>query len=233
MEHKSEGICRFCLKKFSGAGIGRHLSACKTRKEKNALEIKKGRKKYKIYHIKIFDYKWYWLHIEIPASAKLDDLDEFLRDIWLECCGHMSSFTIRGERYDDERLLDEFSGWDMPSQSMNKRLYAVLKMRDAFSYEYDFGSTTCLEGQVLAVREGNLGKNKIHILARNNPYVFACDHCGQPAAGTCVECEEFVCDQCLESHECGEEMVLDVVNSPRMGVCGYGGPDRIDDWAPE
>ena len=45
------------------------------------------------------------------------------------------------------------------------------------------------------------------------------------------ECEDFVCDQCLESHECGEEMVLDVVNSPRMGVCGYVGPDTADDWA--
>ena len=47
MEHKSEGICRFCLKKFSSAGMGRHLSACKTRKDKNALELKTGRKNIK------------------------------------------------------------------------------------------------------------------------------------------------------------------------------------------
>lgn len=233
MEHKSEGICRFCLKKYSGAGIGRHLAACKTRKDQNALEIKKERKKYKIYHLKIFDYKWYWLHIEIPASATLGDLDDFLRGIWLECCGHMSEFTIGGVRYEDRRLSEGHTYLDNSTESMNKRLYSVLKVRDAFSYEYDFGSTTYLQGQVLAVREGNLGKNKIHILARNNPYVFACDHCGKPAAGTCCECEEFVCDQCLESHECGEEMVLEVVNSPRMGVCGYGGPDLIDDWTPK
>ena len=233
MEHKSEGICRFCLKKFSGAGMGRHLTACKTRKDKNALELKQGPKKYKIYHIKISEYKWYWLHIEIPASATLYDLDEFLRGIWLECCGHMSGFTIRGVKYDDERLLDEFSSWDIPSQSMNKRLYSVLKVKDAFSYEYDFGSTTYLEGHVLAVREGYFGEDKIRILARNNPYVFECDHCGKTATNTCLECEEFVCDQCLDLHECGDEMMLDVVNSPRMGVCGYGGPDRVDDWTPK
>jgi hypothetical protein len=233
MEHKSEGICRFCLKKFSGAGMGRHLSACKARKDKNALEIKKGRKKYKIYHIKISEYKWYWLHIEIPAGATLDDLDAFLRGIWLECCGHLSSFTIHGVNYDEQRLTEGYSYVKKSSPSMNKRLYSVLNVKDTFSHEYDFGSTTYLEGQVLAVREGDLGKNKIRIMARNNPYVFECDHCGKPAAGTCQECEEFVCDQCLASHECGEEMMLDVVNSPRMGVCGYGGPDLIDDWNPK
>jgi hypothetical protein len=233
MEHKSEGICRFCLKKFSGAGMGRHLSACKARKDKNALELNEGRKKYKIYHIKIFEYKWYWLYIEIPASATLYDLDEFLRGIWLECCGHLSAFAIRGVRYDDQSLSDEYSYWDISTESMNKRLHSVLNVKDTFAHEYDFGSTTYLEGHVLAVREGYLGKDKIRILARNDPYVFECEHCGKEAASTCIECEEFVCDQCLDSHECGEEMMLDVVNSPRIGVCGYGGPDTVDDWTPK
>ena len=104
--------------------------------------------------------------------------------------------------------------------------------KKAKAYEYDFGSTTYLEGQVQAVRKGNFGKNKIRILARNDPYVFECDQCGKTATSTCLECEEFVCDQCLDSHECGEEMTLAVVNSPRMGVCEYGGPDTVDDWTP-
>ena len=60
MEHKSEGFCRFCLQIFSGQGMGRHLSTCKTREEKNELELKGGRKKYKIYHLKIAAGKWYW-----------------------------------------------------------------------------------------------------------------------------------------------------------------------------
>jgi hypothetical protein len=233
MEHKSEGICRFCLKEFSGAGMGRHLSACKTRKDKNELELEEGRKKYKIYHIKIFEYKWYWLHIEIPGNATLYDLDGFLRGIWLECCGHLSAFTIHSVNYDEQRLSDGYSFGNNSSQSMNKRLYSVLNVKDKFSHEYDFGSTTYLDGQVLALREGYLGKNKIRILARNNPYVYACKDCGKNATGMCSDCEEFVCDQCLDSHECGDEMILEVVNSPRMGVCGYGGPDRIDDWTPE
>ena len=232
MEHQSEGYCRFCLKIFSGAGMGRHLAACKMRKEKNELELKEGRKKYKIYHLKISGGKWYWLHIEIPANTTLIDLDEFLRGIWLECCGHLSSFTIHGEKYDDQRMMEGTSLMGMSNQSMNKRLYAVLKLKDTFYHEYDFGSTTYLDGQVLAIRKGVSGKNKIRILARNNPYAYTCENCGKKARGMCVECESLVCDQCQNAHECGEEMIMPVVNSPRMGVCGYGGPDTIDKWTP-
>lgn len=232
MEHLSEGHCRFCLKTFSGAGMGRHLAACKKRKEKNELELKEGRKKYKIYQLKISAGKWYWLHIEIPVKSTLAELDSFLRDIWLECCGHLSSFTIHNVKYDDQRVMEGTSFWGMSNQSMNKRLYAVLNLKDTFYHEYDFGSTTYLDGQVLGVREGYLGKNKIRILARNNPYTFDCETCGKKATGMCVECDIFVCDQCQDTHECGEEMILPVVNSPRMGVCGYEGPDTVDKWTP-
>jgi hypothetical protein len=232
MEHKSEGFCRFCLKIFSGAGMGRHLSTCKTREEKNELELKEERKKYKIYHLKITSGKWYWLHIEISGNATLSDLDEFLRAIWLECCGHLSAFTIRGVKYDNARPLAGLSFRNMSTRSMNKRLYSVLNLKDTFTHEYDFGSTTYLEGQVMAVREGFLGKDKIRILARNNPYAYVCENCGKPATSLCIECESFVCDQCQDTHECGEEMILDAVNSPRMGVCAYEGPDMIDEWTP-
>jgi len=64
--------------------MGRHLAACKMRKDKNELELKEGREKYKIYHLKISGVKLYWLHIEIPANTTFIDLDEFLRGIWLE-----------------------------------------------------------------------------------------------------------------------------------------------------
>jgi hypothetical protein len=33
----------------------------------------------------------------------------------------------------------------------------------------------------------------------------------------------FFCAKCSEEHEDGEEMMLPVVNSPRMGECGYDG----------
>jgi len=232
MEQESEGFCRFCHKTFSGAGMGRHLSTCKTRKEKNAFEPGKGGKQYKIYHLKIFGSKWYWLHIEIPANATLSDIDEFLRAIWLECCGHLSAFDIKGVRYEVQTYHDDFASWSRPPESMNKRLYTVLNVKDTFSYEYDFGSTTYIDGQVMAVRDGSLGKDRLRIMARNNTYTFECEDCGKKASVLCTECDGYLCDACLDAHGCGEEMVMPVVNSPRMGVCGYVGPDTVDDWAP-
>jgi hypothetical protein len=47
-----------------------------------------------------------------------------------------------------------------------------------------------------------------------------------------MECEEFYCEKCLAENECEEEMALPVVNSPRMGVCGYAGTDDFDRFVP-
>ena len=37
------------------------------------------------------------------------------------------------------------------------------------------------------------------------------------------EGEGWVCDECAPKHKCGEDMLLPVVNSPRVGMCGYTG----------
>ena len=38
-----------------------------------------------------------------------------------------------------------------------------------------------------------------------------------------------LCEDCAKTHEGGEDMLLDVCNSPRMGVCGYTGSDIYPD----
>jgi hypothetical protein len=71
-----------------------------------------------------------------------------------------------------------------------------------------------------------MGKKKVEILARNDPPEIKCSHCDNLAAHICVECDYdncWLCDDCAEDHECGEDMLLPVVNSPRTGVCGYVG----------
>src|SRR5262249_16834882 len=36
----------------------------------------------------------YWLYLAVPFKATLENLDNFLRNIWLECCSHLSQFII-------------------------------------------------------------------------------------------------------------------------------------------
>lgn len=230
MTMKDEGVCRFCLKTFAGRSMGRHLSACKVKKEQDAAVLAGRKKPQLIYHLKLESFKPFWLHVEMPVSAKLQELDRFLRDIWLECCGHLSEFTIHGVAYSVDAGSNDF--WGMESQSMNVPLKKVLGVKETFDYEYDFGSTTPVKGQVYAQREGVLNE-KFRILARNEMPEIHCSECSKKATQYCADCDDFYCDDCLEHHACGDEMALPVVNSPRMGVCGYYGDDGFDDFRVE
>jgi hypothetical protein len=167
----------------------------------------------------------YWLHVEVPGKATLQDLDEFLRRIWLECCGHLSAFTIDGVCYSS--YPDNSWGFGPPQRSMNVGLYRVLRPGLKLSYEYDFGSTTDLILRIIAEREGTTKGKVVQVMARNDPPDVACVRCGKPATHVCTECqwsgEGWMCEQCLQEHACGDELALPVVNSPRVGVCGYTG----------
>jgi len=232
MAVKNEGICRFCMKTFAGAGMMRHLKACKIKLEKDALEAAKTKGGSRIYLLKISGYKPYWLYIEMNDTATLKQLDSFLRNIWLECCGHLSAFEINGVSYESTPDPDWSDG-----KSMNVRLKNVLDLNGGFGYEYDYGSTTPLVGQVVNIRPGKLTGERVRILARNNPPLYKCSVCKKPAAAICWECDgKFYCEACLtdeDKHPCGDEVTLPVVNSPRMGECGYDGYTTADPFMRE
>lgn len=219
-QKKDGGICRFCLKEFAGSAMGRHLISCKSKKEKDKQEI--GKNGF-IYHMKITGGRPYWLHLEANSDIVLAELDQFLRDIWLECCGHLSLFKIKGIHYVND-LPDYLEPEEEP---MNFSLSEVFNPKDKFEYIYDFGSTTWLTGQVYAVHEGKL-KRDIRILARNDPPEFTCVSCGSKATHICLECDQEFCHNCLDKHKSGEGMELPIVNSPRTGICGYGGENDHD-----
>jgi len=96
------------------------------------------------------------------------------------------------------------------------------------SYEYDCGSTTELVLRVVGCREHGTRRGAVELLARNDPPGVTCQRCGaQPATQLCTECvwngNGWMCQACAKRHECGTEMCLPAVNSPRAGVCGYTG----------
>ncbi len=169
----------------------------------------------------------YWLDLELKADSRLRRLDDFLRRIWLECCGHLSAFSIEG--YDYLVSIDRTFGTAPNERSMNARVGDVLGSGTRrFHYVYDFGSSTELSLRVWDRREGAIGRSPVRLLARNEPPVWPCSKCRESATVVCAYCvhdgEPFYCDTHAPEHECQEDAsFLPVVNSPRMGVCGYTG----------
>jgi len=226
---KSTGQCSFCGQTFSKQAISRHLTKCQA--EHPPQEKGKRRKTFRLM-VEGQYLPEYWLQLEVPAAASLLMLDAFLRDIWLECCGHLSAFTIGGGRYEldtggiDSMWTDFFGRWERP-KSMKTSLEAVLSPGLKFYHEYDFGTTTHLALKVVAEQENVLSKDAVHILARNHPPPIKCYKCESPAAEVCVECMYdaggWLCEKHAEKHK-HQEMFLPVVNSPRVGQCGYTGP---------
>ena len=212
-QKEDKALCRMCGKSYSPKGISRHLTSCL--KKTSEGEKPKGSDVRPFYHVLVkgADAPIFWLHLKVDAKARLKDLDTYLRNIWLECCGHMSSFS-----YD----------WD--EIPMNAKVDGIFRPGLKLDYTYDFGSSTELDIKVIDEYEGPMAKKKkIEIMARNEmPKVF-CNSCKAPATLICSECiwespTPFVCDKCAKDHKCGEEMLLEVVNSPRCGVCAYEGP---------
>jgi hypothetical protein len=94
----SQGICRFCQQEFAKGKMTQHLKSCKARFASTAEQ--EGHEQ-RLLHLFV-EGKYrpdYWMHLEVPAELTLADLDDFLRAIWLECCGHLSEFEIGGVSY--------------------------------------------------------------------------------------------------------------------------------------
>jgi hypothetical protein len=226
MKLKSEGVCSFCSKTFSAAAMSRHLQSCRKRKETQDKE----EKNWKIFLLRA-QAGPFFVYFETKASSTLKDVDAFLRRLWLECCGHLSAFTINNVRFEvkTDGVDSDISGRKQSIKTMSSKLYSVLTPGLKFLHEYDFGSTTELDMVCISEREGNL--KKIEVLARNDLPDFICVSCGKPAKAVCTQClyegTGFLCEKCAKKHKCGEYMLLPVVNSPRMGVCGYTGDSDV------
>jgi len=215
----SLGKCSLCGGLFSKAAMTRHLQNCKPQASPAKAS---ARKPVECFHLVVEGgYRgMYWMHVSVAADLPLSSLDALLRIQWLECCGHLSAFSVNRIRYYSDPP-------DSGEKSMNVPLRKIINVGDKFLHEYDFGSTTELRLKVVGRRES---ADKLAVLAINEPPEILCNYCNEGRAATrvCSECgwEEgrgWVCPWCVDTHKCGEEMLLDVVNSPRVGVCGYEG----------
>jgi hypothetical protein len=173
-----------------------------------------------LYHLRAQDAGGgdFWLDLELNGSATLADVDDYLRAIWLECCGHLSQFSIGGWRGDE-----------IPKTT---RIGQIFKPEVQLTHIYDFGTSSETLIRFIGVRQGKpTTAHPIALMARNSPPDSQCMNCEQPATWLCTECiyEEdqsgMLCEEHVKGHphdSYGEP--VPVVNSPRLGLCGYEGP---------
>ena len=209
-EITSEGKCIYCGETFSQMEITKHLIS---HLKKTESEMRAGSEPAYLLNI---SYGRYFLQVLVTGSASFKTLDTFLRKIWLECCGHMSAFSHKHFKI---RMSDKFED--------------VLSPNLKFRHVYDFGSTTELDLQMKGRFIIPL-KNNLFLLSRNEPLKIMCSKCKKKTAKVCCtvhiyeDDEGFYCDECAVIHENECEDFEDfsrtpIVNSPRMGVCGYEG----------
>ena len=220
----SEGICDFCGKTQAQRGINRHLNS----------HLSKEKGKAGTSFLVYVKADIMFLSLWVDGDTTFDELDDFLRAIWLECCGHLSAFRdpkgiyVQAPSQEDD-FFDFSDDHEVP---MDMRMNRVLAKGKKLNYEYDFGSTTPLNIEVKYEYEIQ-ASSSIILLSRNEPLKIMCDLCGKaPATDICSihiwEGEGYYCEDCTEIHEekCedfAEYAAMPVVNSPRMGVCAYDG----------
>ena len=238
----SSGKCELCGKLYRKSGMTRHLQSCLA---KTWQPLEPRRRRVKSIHLFVEDDYGpeYWMHLAVPDRCTLEELDLYLRRIWLECCLHLSSFSIGRVNYfcpeyffamygeEDEGGNDPFSSLaqmiallrDDEEREMNVPLGQVVHTGSRFRHEYDFGTTTELTLRVLGELDG--GDDEIRLLARNDAPAIDCHRWGAPASWVSPGEDDWIamtaglCDACAPT----SEYRLPIVNSPRSGVCGYDG----------
>jgi hypothetical protein len=176
------------------------------------------------------------LEAELRKPRARGELVAFLREKLKALPGrtYRYSLTDREEQrslYFQEHIMQLLLSM-VEDRSLGVPLEKVLSVGQKFTYEYDYGSTTYINLRVISEREGALSKGEdgeeyvLDILARNVAPVMLCNKCGKPAtkvaAGYYNVEENAYCDECAGSSE-EADMMLPIVNSPRVGVCGYTG----------
>ena len=108
----------------------------------------------------------------------------------------------------------------------------VFRPKVKIYHDYDFGTTTRVF--LIAKKQYQLNlKEPIILLSRNEPLKLMCVSCKtEPAINICAVCYyqemAFFCKKCSKIHaktceDFADYAEMPIVNSPRMGECGYTG----------
>ncbi|HWQ14117.1 MAG TPA: hypothetical protein VNL77_15065, partial [Roseiflexaceae bacterium] len=215
---QSRGTCAFCGYETTKGSMGRHLATCPQRQAQIAAAAQGKGAPETLYHLRMQDAynSGFWLDLEVRGSATLKAIDDYLRAIWLECCGHLSQFSV--------------GGWGGREIGKQRRVDAVLQPGVELTHIYDFGTSSETRIAAVGQRTGApLTARPIVLMARNVMLPATCAECGAPATHLCMECLidagewRTLCTQHASTHpheDYGEP--IELVNSPSSSGGGVG-----------
>jgi len=212
---ETRGTCAYCGEILTIRAVDKHLAICKKRQSALQSSNQEPETLWRL-HVQPARSKRFWLELEMRGSADLEHLDQYLRAIWLECCGHLSEYSLDSQEH---MKVAKFRTAD-----------DVFAPGLVLHHLYDFGTSSHTNIQVLGASQGKpVNQHPISLLARNQMPEETCAECEQKAAWMCMECliefseMTFLCDRHRKKHV-HTEGPLTLVNSPRLGMCGYSGP---------
>lgn len=183
----------------------------------------------------------YWVVFKVPTNTTVQQMDQFLRDMWLgEPCAHSSQFRVVSSNHQmlpADPIKAMLESDRTHSHTSAASLGSLVVVGDALEYTYDQRCPTEVHLEVLALCVGTqdpmLEKiGEVEVLARNIPPRILCQGsasdgslCHRPAARVCLICESggnFFCTEV--GHKTCSHKTLPLLNSPRMGCCSYEYP---------
>ena len=195
MTIRTQSQCLGCRKTLQTKTARTHLKSCIA-----AAKMPEGRRRKPMLIVSATagydDTKTvYALYTLMPKNATLRDIDELLRETWLECCGHLSSFDSKGTKFTSDGFDQDM--FDDPS--FDHRAAWTIPPGTEAEYQYDMGDTTCVTVRVEPAPEQAwawLARQEIDpgdpVLRNLMPEL--CDKCGQeashfrPAETLCTGC---------------------------------------------
>ena len=171
-----KGICYYCNKELTERTIKRHMKTCSEIEkviEEKKTECHIVRNQYVLSIKPKYDKDKYCMYLSIDGDLSLKHIDKFIRDIWVECCNHLSMFKI--------------SGCIFHQDDMAVTINEIISEGSKMEYIYDFGSSTELELEVVEIKQVPVSYSQIQIIARN------CEG-GSPRHGVCGYVEDKVAE---------------------------------------
>ena len=163
------GRCALCGYETTKGSIGKHSARCPQLHEQ-VIGAASGKPE-TLLRVRMQDgYEGtFWLDVEVRSGCTLGDVDAYLRAIWLECCGHMSKFSI--------------GGWGGTDAAKSRRVQAVLTDGVELTHIYDFGTESVTRITAVGSRQAvPLSQRAITLMARNLPPEVTCVDCDRPAS---------------------------------------------------